>query len=102
MRNEDITEVLSGLRGKKIQVVRRILYIPQSSIDSSEGPIEIHLTDGYTVLLDGGSDGESLIVKSRPGAIVSLSRCPRRTENLLSNLENGQVLTSLKSRLTRS
>jgi hypothetical protein len=66
MRNEDVVEVLSGIQGRKIRAVRRILYSYKGSIDSGEGPIEICFMDGSTVLLDGGSDGESLIVKSQP------------------------------------
>ncbi len=58
-----IADHLSGLRGRVIRGIRRIMYEVGGEVISEAGPIELTFADDCLVLLDGGSDGESLLIK---------------------------------------
>lgn len=50
---------LDELVGRQITLVSRVLYLHDGEIEPDDGPVEVG-GDGYVVLLDGASDGESL------------------------------------------
>ena len=52
--------------GKPVSAVRRILYVRAGEITQDRGPLEISFQDGRVLLLDGGSDGEALVVRTEP------------------------------------
>ena len=64
MNDGETFNLLSNLQGCVVQQIRRIRYVVRGEITSDMGPIEIVFTDGSVVLLDAGSDGESLDAKS--------------------------------------
>src|SRR5262245_5812635 len=54
------------LPGRRIASVARILYEHRGSIESPEGPLELRLDDGSTLLLDAEANGERLRVREGP------------------------------------
>lgn len=55
-----------GAVGKPVSAVRRILYVRGGEILPGRGPLEITFQGGDVLLLDGGSDGESLVARVEP------------------------------------
>lgn len=46
--------------------IARVLYEHGGQLDMSDGPVELRFEDSATLLLDGGSDGETLRTSSSP------------------------------------
>lgn len=78
---------LSGLVGKRVVYITRVLYQHGGEIDPVDGPLEIGV-DGQVVLLDGAMDGESLRVRDR--AWDDPFKEPLTTENLDYVEEHGK------------
>jgi len=57
---------LSGVNGKVVASLARVLYEHGGQLDTGDGPVEVRFEDGATLLLDGGSDGETLRTSSSP------------------------------------
>jgi hypothetical protein len=57
-----VSETLTGLIGKRIASIRRLLYVFAGKVDSDIGPVELTLSDGSIFLFNVGSDGASLRV----------------------------------------
>lgn len=57
---------LCGVEGKVLASIARVLYEHGGQLDTSDGPVELRFEDGGTLLLDGGSDGETLRTSSSP------------------------------------
>lgn len=56
----------TGALGRTVSAVRRILYVRGGEVAEDRGPLEISFQDGHVLLLDGGPDGESLVVRAEP------------------------------------
>ena len=59
-----LASYLSGLVGRRIEHIARVLYAHRGVVDYVDGPLEMEV-DGRVVLFDGANDGESLRVRDR-------------------------------------
>ncbi len=56
------------LVGHRVVTASRIFYELAEFVDESRGGLELGFEGGRTVNFDGGSDGETLVLKTRPWA----------------------------------
>jgi hypothetical protein len=61
-------KVLSNFEGVRIGRIYRQHYVFGGTADERTGALQLNFDDGRTLLLDSGSDGESLRIKTDPWA----------------------------------
>ncbi len=66
MNESEARAALGLVVGRSVVRVRRIFYVHAGEVNRTVGAIELLFHDGSIIYLDGGSDGQSLVVKSAP------------------------------------
>ena len=59
---QTLSPLLDCIDGR-LSTTRRVLFAHAGAIDRSAGPLELTFESGTTVLLEGGGDGQSLVVR---------------------------------------
>lgn len=60
----DLISSITSTTGAVIVRIRRVFYVFQGSVNTGVGAVEFTFADGGVVLLDSGSDGESLVIST--------------------------------------